>query len=357
MSLDFQDTVPMALGAPPEEVLPPQRTLHRLSFHGSGGEYFRIWVVNLALSVLTLGIYSPWAKVRAQRYFHANTELDGSRFEYHAKPLNILLGRGMLALIFITGMALAQNLNPLFLVVLTVGLALLPWLIASSMRFKARIVSWRGVRFAWMGSTASVYLRLLKVTFLTIITFGIYYFAASHSLKRLFIDKLQFGDKEFECQSTAGSFFAPYFSFGLVVTVGNKILEATELHLDKLSELGIFQVAMSVLGIGISFVAYQVLECMLSKIVQNATTLGSLQLINEVEFTEVLSLYIVNFIFMVLTLGLYWPWARIRAMQYRADHFLVVGNLEAMQSHNIAAQNTGAFGQEAAGVLDFDVSF
>ena len=201
MLRDFLDTVPMALGAPPEEVLPPQRTLNRLSFHGSGGEYFRIWVVNLALSVLTLGIYSPWAKVRAQRYFHANTELDGSRFEYHAKPLNILLGRGMLALIFITGMALAQNLNPLFLVVLTVGLALLPWLIASSMRFKARIVSWRGVRFAWMGSTASVYLRLLKVTLLTIITFGIYYFAASHSLKRLFIDKLQFGDKEFNARA------------------------------------------------------------------------------------------------------------------------------------------------------------
>ncbi|MCS6766168.1 MAG: DUF898 domain-containing protein, partial [Candidatus Protistobacter heckmanni] len=43
-----------------------------LRFTGSGAEYFRIWIVNLSLSVLTLGIYSAWAKVidPAGRSFH-----------------------------------------------------------------------------------------------------------------------------------------------------------------------------------------------------------------------------------------------------------------------------------------------
>ncbi len=36
---------------------------HVLSFHGSAGEYFRIWIVNLCFSVITLGICSAWAKV------------------------------------------------------------------------------------------------------------------------------------------------------------------------------------------------------------------------------------------------------------------------------------------------------
>ncbi|MFP5306510.1 MAG: DUF898 family protein, partial [Gammaproteobacteria bacterium] len=51
----------------------------RLQFSGSGGEYFRIWIVNLLLSVLTLGIYSAWAKVRRMQYFYRNTTLAGAR--------------------------------------------------------------------------------------------------------------------------------------------------------------------------------------------------------------------------------------------------------------------------------------
>ena len=55
-------------------------------FTGSGGEYFRIWLVNVLLSIVTLYVYSAWAKVRTNRYFHGNTVLDGSSFEYHARP-------------------------------------------------------------------------------------------------------------------------------------------------------------------------------------------------------------------------------------------------------------------------------
>jgi len=38
-------------------------------FTGKGGEYFRIWIVNICLTILTLGIYSAWATVRTRRYF------------------------------------------------------------------------------------------------------------------------------------------------------------------------------------------------------------------------------------------------------------------------------------------------
>src|SRR5262245_53377118 len=62
-------------------------------FTASGGEYFRIWIVNLLLTLLTVGIYSAWAKVRRLRYFYGNTSLAGSAFEYHGQPLQILKGR------------------------------------------------------------------------------------------------------------------------------------------------------------------------------------------------------------------------------------------------------------------------
>eukprot|EP01031_Cornospumella_fuschlensis_P012127 gene12127-14827_t len=50
---DGADTVPDGL---------PQSYPLRIEFTGSGSEYFRIWVVNLLLLLVTVGIYYPWAK-------------------------------------------------------------------------------------------------------------------------------------------------------------------------------------------------------------------------------------------------------------------------------------------------------
>ena len=43
------------------------------SFTGTSAEYFRIWIVNVALTILTLGVYSAWAKVRTEQYFYGHT--------------------------------------------------------------------------------------------------------------------------------------------------------------------------------------------------------------------------------------------------------------------------------------------
>ena len=86
------------------------RTL-AFEFMGSGKEYFKIWIVNLILSILTLGIYSAWAKVRTNRYFYGNTQLAGSGFEYHAKPLAILKGR-LIAVAILLVYVLVGNMFP-----------------------------------------------------------------------------------------------------------------------------------------------------------------------------------------------------------------------------------------------------
>ncbi len=62
-------------------------------FTGQAGEYFRIWIVNICLTLVTLGIYSAWAKVRRKRYFYGNTLLNEAGFDYLADPKAILRGR------------------------------------------------------------------------------------------------------------------------------------------------------------------------------------------------------------------------------------------------------------------------
>src|SRR6266853_342313 len=66
---------------------------HPVEFTADAGEYFRIWIVNLALTIFTLGIYSAWAKVRKRRNFYGHTRGDGESFEYRANPIAILTGR------------------------------------------------------------------------------------------------------------------------------------------------------------------------------------------------------------------------------------------------------------------------
>src|SRR5258707_6333866 len=79
---------------PPRSTLFPYTTLFRsgdvvpLRFTGRAGEYFRIWIVNICLSIVTLGIYSAWAKVRRKRYFYGNT-LDRKSTRLNSSHANI----------------------------------------------------------------------------------------------------------------------------------------------------------------------------------------------------------------------------------------------------------------------------
>ena len=43
---------------------PDNQRILQLQFNGKGFEYFKIWIVNIFLTIVTLGIYSAWAKVR-----------------------------------------------------------------------------------------------------------------------------------------------------------------------------------------------------------------------------------------------------------------------------------------------------
>ena len=84
--------------AAPQTVAATNETRYRFEFRGTGGAYFRIWIVNLALSIITLGIFSAWAKVRTKRYFNGSTSVAGHAFDYHASGFKILIGRSILGL-------------------------------------------------------------------------------------------------------------------------------------------------------------------------------------------------------------------------------------------------------------------
>ena len=64
---------------------PASQTLD-IRFTGSGSEYFRIWIVNLLLTLVTLTLYLPFARARRMAYFQNNTLVGGDPLGFHADP-------------------------------------------------------------------------------------------------------------------------------------------------------------------------------------------------------------------------------------------------------------------------------
>ncbi|MFG1174042.1 YjgN family protein [Erwiniaceae bacterium CAU 1747] len=120
---------------------------HPVIFHGSAGEYFSIWLVNALLTMVTLGIYSAWATVRRRRYFYGNTEIAGDRFDYHARPMNILIGRIVVFIGLVLFFIISFVSPSLTLLSLLAFFTLVPWIVIRSWRYNALMSSFRGVRF------------------------------------------------------------------------------------------------------------------------------------------------------------------------------------------------------------------
>jgi uncharacterized membrane protein YjgN (DUF898 family) len=132
--------------------LPTQEQIgsHPLEFSASGSEYFRIWIVNLLLILVTLGIYLPWAKVRKIKYFYSNTRLDGHALDFHGDPKKMLRGMAMVGVFFMV-YSQAVRFAPVAAVVAILALlAIWPLLFRASMKFRLANTSWRGMRFRFV---------------------------------------------------------------------------------------------------------------------------------------------------------------------------------------------------------------
>lgn len=140
----------------------PGRTL-RIQFSGSGSEYFRIWIVNLLLTIVTLTLYYPFAKARHLAYFHANTRVDGDALAFHGDPKKMLRGYLLVVLFSVTYVA-AGRFSPVAAGIAGLAFAAMwPALWRASLRFRLANTSWRGLRMRFSGSTRGAYAVFLPL--------------------------------------------------------------------------------------------------------------------------------------------------------------------------------------------------
>jgi uncharacterized membrane protein YjgN (DUF898 family) len=376
--------------------IPHQESVLPFTFSGKGSEYFSIWIVNIALTIITLGIYSAWAKVRKMQYLYRNTSLAGSSFDYHGNPIAILKGRAI-AFGAIVGVQLASQFAPAIGGLLMLALfAIMPWMIKRSFQFKLFNSSYRGLRFSFRGATTGAYRVFLLLPMAGILIGGAIAVAAGslvgawaggiailggvllslmlwpythHQIKHYQHDNSRFGATDFSFSAKPGQFYKVYLVAGLLglatLIVFGIILSGIVMGLIRDGAAGIKN-PFTVMLIGFLtmgfFAVYQAIvgpfiQARLQNVAWNNTKLGEHSFVSDVSARKLFFITFTNFILIILTLGLYKPFATIRLLRYRLETmgFVPHGSLETFLAGQ--AQQQSATGEETAEMFDVDISF
>lgn len=129
-----------------------------LRFHGEPDGYARVWLRNLLLMLLTAGLYLPWARVRSQRYLMRHTKVAGHVLDYHEPPANLLPRYGLsLALMLGVTVAWAGGSTMAGMLALSLALAVWPLLVFMSLTHRMAHLSWAHRRLAFDGTRQQVY--------------------------------------------------------------------------------------------------------------------------------------------------------------------------------------------------------
>ncbi len=362
-------------------------------FKGKSGEYFSIWIVNVALTILTLGVYSAWAKVRTQQYFYGSTYLDGASFRYLANPKQILKGR-IIAVLFFAAYFFS-GLISYFVGAITVMILflLVPYIITASMAFRARVSEWRHVRFGFDKVFSEAYviaaiplfliavntllpillldkdqIELLQSGDLTesklLIVYGVVSLLLSlmfpgldHSINRFRLKHSKYGNQYFSFAARMADFYKIYFiaSFGFLI-----VLAVTIFGLSKIVPYTWLETIpwLAVIPLGlVYFLATAYVQAKRGNLIINNTIIGGHSFESRLSVIDMWVLYTTNTLAIVLSVGLLIPWAKVRTARYRASRTTLIakGDLGGFAAQQ--RQQQSALGEEVGEMFDIGVGF
>lgn len=336
--------------------IPQHPKVHPFEFHGKSGEFFKIWIVNICLTIVTLGIYSAWAKVRTNQYFYGHTTLAGSSFEYTAKPMTILKGR-LVAVFVLILYSISTSFFPLITPVFILAfIIILPWLICRSLKFRAVNSRYRNLSFNFSGTYGQAFCNYILFPVLSVFTLYLVYPLVIKIQHRWYINNSSYGQTKFTSSLSAKPIFFACF-IGLIVLIAAfagffGLLLGGNLMADMESNpLAPF------LGLALLPVYYAVYVYVHTKIVNatmNSTKLDEHRFESHLKTGKMFWLLITNTLAIMVSLGLLIPWTHIRMARYKAEctQFIATGDLDEFTRG--AADQQNALGEELGEAMDLE---
>jgi len=359
----------------------PPRTL-ALDFTGDGREYFRIWVVNLLLTLATLGIYSAWAKVRRLQYFDRNTQLAGASFDFHGNPRAVLAGR-LLSVVLLAAYHYAFGFSTTFGMLTIAGLLLaFPWLMRGALRFRLGNTSYRGLRLGFDGSVGQAYLAWLPPAFTVLmpgVLLAVYpeqpalaalpaslYLAwpLMHArIRRFQHAHLLFGDQHSEYDVKSRRFYRFYLVAGGLAFAGIMAAGVAAgfigVAAGNLRGVAVFiGIVTAVVSLYVAYLLigpYMVVR--VSNLAWSNTRFPGIRIRSTLPARAFMKLQTKNVFLTLLSLGLYRPFAVVSVYRFRLAHLHIEvdGDIEAACTH--VATRSGAAGDSVADGFGIDLSW
>ncbi len=345
--------------AQPEAPPFPQAPLP-FTFTGDGKEYFGIWSINLLLTIVTLGIYSAWAKVRRLKYFHRNTFVADANFDYHGTPKAILVGR-IIAVVLLLFYKFSSNMPILFLTMLPVFALLMPWMIRRSLIFRAHNTSYRAIRFRFSGGLPYAYKLFLGGMLAVIISFGTLVPWIRQRMTRYQLNGTALGRTPFVFHGTAGSFYKPYLvttalMFGVIVILGSILATIASFSSNIKGNAMLFPILVAPVYLLAFWVTRAYFSAHMQNLVWNNTTLGPHRFTSNAQVWPLFRIMTKNAVFALLTLGLYRPYAVVNTLRYQIGSMALIPGAPIESFLAQASADVNAIGAETADLFDMDIA-
>lgn len=348
---------------------------HPLRFTGQPGEYFRIWIVNMALTVVTLGLYTPWARIRTRQYLYGHTWLDGQNFEYSARPIALL--RGYLIVVAFFGLfTAAQELQFSGWQWVVGGLGALfalayPWLVRQSMRFQARSTVYRGLPFRFSGSLGEAYVAYGVANLVSGLSGSLALPWAWFMQRRYQAQGLEYGTARGHFRGSLGPFYLIGLAGFALTLLGVALVAALAfggvtllggldgLDFEGLSSGLIIAIVGGYLALGLLYgLAWQYVRAASMHYVLNHFELGGVVRTGATfRPWRLVWIGVTNTLARIVSLGLLTPWAVIRTNRYLIGH-IQVHSLTSLDDFSAAqSQSESALGEAATELLDINIGF
>lgn len=308
--------------------------LHKPAFNGKGGEYFGILIINWLLSLITLSVYYPWAKARSLKYLYKSSTLNNESFSFEGTGKEMFIGYLKIVLIvsiiLVVVLSLVLYDHPVLAVIFLyiLAFAIVPLAIHGSVRYRLARTTWHGIRFSYGGKKSALALIYLKGILLCVVTLGFYTPWFIIKLTKYMLDNARMGDATFKFSGNGGDFFILNLK-GYVLT---------------LITLGVF-----------SFWWKKDIFNYFTNNISLHRAYDEIQFNSSATGGEFFKLLIVNALMTIFSLGIAYPWARMRYLKYIFSRIHITGNIDPDSIRHSGADSVDATGEDIVDFLDIDI--
>ncbi len=371
----------------------PDLTPSRPVYDGRLGELYAIYLRHLAMMLLTLGWSRFWGRTRIRRYVWNHLSVLGDRFEYRGRGIELMIGF-LLALLLVAAWSGLMYLVWLYvfhekpfasfglfdlfsLSVVLIGFPLAYVGHYAGLRYKLSRTRWRGIRCGMAGSAWGYGATATFLQFANAMTAYLLTPVVSVNLARPRIVNTRVGTQGFDFAGRAGDIYGRYLGYYFLnilawvaaavatfMAVGGT-LETLGVSSDDFLKLfahpSLHTVVVLLLVAFGAYILFGLLilplrcwwQAYLMRYLVTHSRAGNVLFATAISTWQMWGFLVLNYLIVLLTLGIGWPWVMHRTMKLIAGQLWIYGAPQGSEIRQPADRGPG-YGE---GLLDmFDVS-